>query len=247
MALTSRMLTRHLKLGVMGAIAMFALVGCANRGGPGGAQPTAAQEQFDRVRSGVQNAHATWAKCAQAMVDAPELAILQRHQPFKIDDLTLAQMSDTAKVTPAEAKLLSLRYEAVVRCRKQRDIILAPVDAAVVSIHGDYETKADRDLVNLIQRKMTWGEYVTHAKQYVTEREAKLQARGEQVATSLRAADQTERAERQRQQEQQAQYYQQQQLIQQQQQYQQQLIDQVNRPIQTSCNRLGSYTNCTTQ
>jgi hypothetical protein len=82
--------------------------------------------------------------------------------------------------TPQDAALLrSLQQEYLAPCRKMALASAAKVHPAIVAILTDSYARADANTAQLVDRDITWGEYVSENQAIVTHRRAELLAAGE--------------------------------------------------------------------
>jgi hypothetical protein len=155
-----------------------------------------------------------------------------------LDDIgraTLLQMADSTKATSREVELLSDRHSRLQVCRKGFLEGLAKVTPSLVVVLLEEYAKSDENLVDLAQRKITWGDYITRARALSAELQSKSIAALQKIQANLEASHQQELAQRQAAFDAIARYNQ-----------NQQLINAINRPVTTNCNRFGAMVNCTT-
>jgi hypothetical protein len=112
-----------------------------------------------------------------------------------------------------------------------------------VPIYTAFYAASENSLIDLIQRKQSWGEHARRVKAEVTKTEAELVAEGRRIDGGLQ---QSHEAELQRRQAASAAFLQYSQT--------QQIINAINRPVVTNCNSFGTLasnsfgatTNCVT-
>ena len=97
--------------------------------------------------------------CLQAVYDSPEGAPLRAHQPFNVRDASLAQLANPAFATPAEVAAITAIHPRYQACQKElldRMSSLAPSEAPIFAKHF---RNTDDDLLSVVQRRMTWGDF----------------------------------------------------------------------------------------
>ena len=215
-------------------IAAIAIAGCA----------TGAQQQMTQNKLTVAETFKKYKACAEPLNENLNYAPLWIHTFKYGTHSNLLQLSDQTKITDADrASFLAWRAD-ITSCRPIIDG-LAAADPAFVSIIRDAQSSADAVRVRLIQRQITWGEANTEIEALDRQSAATLTAEDKRLGSELAAENRAELERRQAAMQAVAQSMQQQQALQQQQQQNQQLINAINRPVNTSCNRMGTFTNCT--
>jgi hypothetical protein len=208
------------------------LAGCA----------TAAQRQYQSIRNNDQAAGQEYRACMEAVYDSPEFEPLRRHIPYKITDVTLEQLSDNSLATDDQIRLILEAHPKKQSCRKQALDHLAQFAPTVVPIALSGFTKNEDNLIDLIQKKQSWGAYVRRGRDIGIAEQAEMQAEARRITSELQQSHEAELAQRQAAAQSAAaalaQYAQ-----------TQQIINNMNRPTFTNCLRIGpqgSMLNCTT-
>src|SRR5258708_15121260 len=168
-------------------LALLALAGCA----------TAAQRQAEQIGTNTQATGDQFRACVTTAYYAPESASFRLHVPFDIRDATLQQMTSTAKITDEEIQAIYVLHPRVNDCRKTAREGFARTTPSIVPLYTDTFNRGELALIDLIERKVTWGEYVTGAKARNVELNAKLTAAFQQIGTNLQQSHQAEMANRQ--------------------------------------------------
>ncbi len=145
-------------------------------------------------------------------------------------------MTSTAKVTDEEVQAIYATHPRLNECRRTTLESYARTTPSIVPIFTDALNRGELSLIDLIQRKITWGEYVTSTKEHMAELSSRLSAEFQQIGANLLQSHQAELANRQAAANAMMQYYQ-----------TQQLINAVNRPVVTNCQGFGSMVNCVSQ
>lgn len=215
-------------------VALVGLVSCL------GGCATSAQRQAAAMNAGASAAIAELTACAQSAYDNPAFAELRVRAPLNLSQASLIQMTDTSKVTPSEVLLLSERHAMVVPCRQHAFEQLSSSFPKAVPILIELAAAADQRLLDLAQRKITWGEYVSKGKRILEEAQVRLVVARQQTIERLDAAHQQEMINRQaalnamsKSLATTAQYYQ-----------NQQVINNMNRSVMTNCTTVGNTVNC---
>jgi hypothetical protein len=203
--------------------ALALLTGCA----------TAAQRQAQQIKVTTQSTVAQLKSCVAAVYNSAVYNAIRPHLPLDIRDATLEQMTSTAKVTDEEIKAIYAQHPQMQACRKTALESLEPVTPTLVPILADEWDKNEQMLIELVQRKITWGEYVTRGKERTVETTQRLTAAAQQIDAGLQRSYEAEMAQRQRAADAMMQFHQ-----------NQQLINSLNRPVITNCQGFGNMVNC---
>lgn len=81
--------------------------------------------------------------------------------------------------------LRSLQQDYLAPCRRMALESAAKVHPAIMAILTDSYARADANTARLIDREITWGEYVSENQAIVTHRRAELLAAGESIQRDL--------------------------------------------------------------
>jgi hypothetical protein len=153
-------------------IALLAIGGCASK------TPPEAARVHGIAATDAPAIDACWRK----VLTSPQHQSLRDRMGDYADSPTAAMKSNPAKATPQEAALLqSLQQDYLAPCRKMALQSAAKVHPAIVAILTDSYSRADANTARLINRDMTWGEYVSENQAIVTHRRAELLAAGESM------------------------------------------------------------------
>jgi hypothetical protein len=118
--------------------------------------------------------------CWRRVLASPQHQALRDRMGDHADSPTVAMKSNPAKATPQEAALLqSLREDYLAPCRRMALQSAAKVHPTIVAILTDSYARADANTARLLNRDITWGEYVSENQAIVTHRRAELLAAGE--------------------------------------------------------------------
>jgi hypothetical protein len=194
---------------------------------------TQAQRQFQEMRTTNQEIAAQLKACSAAVYNSAEFVPLRPHIPLSISDTTLEQLSDTTLASPDEIRAIFAVHPRLQECRKTALAALLQIEPSVVLILTTSFNKGEDTLLTLIQRKVTWGEYVRQVRDRTAETQAEVQAEGSRIVGELRQENQAELEQRQRAADAIAAWAQ-----------TQQLINAANRPVITNCNAFSNMVNC---
>ncbi len=151
-------------------IALLAIGGCASK------TPPEAARVHGIAATDAPAIDACWRK----VLASPQHQALKEKMGDHADSPTAAMKSNPAKAAPREAALLqSLQQDYLAPCRRMALESAAKVHPAIVAILADSYARADANTAQLINREITWGEYVSENQAIVTHRRAELLAAGE--------------------------------------------------------------------
>jgi hypothetical protein len=204
---------------------LLLLAGCA----------TAAQRQMQNIHQTVLAAVTELKTCQAAVRELPEAEALREHLPRDLRDATLDQMMDKSKVTAEQIAAIKLIHPKIAECRRTFLDHIEPVLPSIAAIYADEMQQGDARLIELLQRKITWGTYITNGKETGVAFKPKIDAEWQKIAGGLERSHEAELAQRQAAANSLMQYYQ-----------TQEMIDAMNRPqINTAtCTSMGNTVNC---
>jgi hypothetical protein len=157
-------------------IALLAISGCA------GKTPPEAARVHGIAATDAPAIDACWRK----VLTSPQHQALKEKMGDHADSPAAAMKSNPAKATPHEAALLqSLQQDYLAPCRRMALASAAKVHPAIVAVLADSYARADANTARLIDREITWGEYVSENQAIVTHRRAELLAAGEAMQRDL--------------------------------------------------------------
>jgi hypothetical protein len=169
------------------AAAAVLLAGCA----------TAAQRQYQAMASNNQSAAQDLQACTMSVYDSPEFAPLRRHIPYKATDATLEQLSDNRSATDDEIKLIFEIHPKVQSCRKQALDDISQSTPTLVPIVLAVITKDEDSLIDLIQKKESWGAHIRRVRDALIAGTAEAQAEAQRIVAGLQQSHEAELAQRQ--------------------------------------------------
>jgi hypothetical protein len=118
---------------------------------------TAAQRQYETIRTGNQAVAEQAKTCAAELANSPEAAPLQGHAILNPTAATLAQLSDPALATPSEIAAINQLYPRYKTCQQAMVAGLSRTMPSVAPILGRSVAASDDANILLVQRKMPWG------------------------------------------------------------------------------------------
>jgi hypothetical protein len=198
-----------------------------------GACATQAQRQLQTIVQGNKAADAEYVACVTAIYSSPASEPVRPHFPLKATDATLAQLADGSLVTADQAETIFSLHPQVQDCQRRFLTELMNTTPAYVPILTDDYNKFEDDLLLLVQRKMTWGEFTKRRRDRAAAVQAAIQAISQRIMAGLEREHENEMARRQAAAQAFAQWAQ-----------TQQMINAVNRPVMTNCNAIGNMVNC---
>ena len=158
------------------SIVFLAVAGCAGR------TPPEAARVHGIAATDTPAIDACWRK----VLTSPQHQALKDRMGDHADSPTAAMKSSPAKATPQEAAMLrSLQQDYLAPCRRMALESAAKVHPAIMAILTDSYARADANTARLIDREITWGEYVSENQAIVTHRRAELLAAGESIQRDL--------------------------------------------------------------
>jgi hypothetical protein len=197
---------------------------------------TAAQRQYQAIKSNNQSALQDLQTCAMAVYNSPEFAPLRRHVHFKPTDATLEQLTDANVATDEEIRVILEEHPKLQSCRQRTLDQISQTTPTAVPIFLAITTKSEDSLIDLIQKKQSWGAHVRRVRDVTIAGDAELQAEGQRVVAGLQQSHEAELARRQAAADAFVHYSQ-----------TQQIINNMNRPIITNCDRVAGMVNCVSQ
>jgi len=174
-----------LKIGaVLGAVLLAAA--CA----------TQAQQQGQQMKATLDAAGHDFDVCATAVDQDPAIAPIQEKLPKDLRNATLRQQTDETRATEPQIAALYVLHDKMSVCREHSIQAITNVSPILASIMVDKFTKSDKQLIGLIQKKLTWGEYVTGQRDINAAATAAIAAEDQKIVSSLRQSHEAELARR---------------------------------------------------
>lgn len=209
---------------------LVAVSGCA----------TQAQRKLTGIQQDVKKSEAEVKACFAAVRAKPEYAaFVARKMPESRPSLT--QLADDSIISESDRALYIAFVQDGQPCRDMSLAEAGRISPAMYNAASTGQSNADKIRLALVQRKITWGQFYqsimdNQAATRTASRSADQELMGElkaehqdemnrraSVAAAFAAASQQMQENQQR----------------------QQMINAINRPVNTTCNRMGDQTNCT--
>jgi hypothetical protein len=153
------------------------------------------------------------AACNAAVYNSPEAAVLRSHMPFKPSDATLQQIGDPSLASDEEINALFITHLQVQDCCRTFLTEMSQSAPSLVPIFTAFYNRNEDDLLALIHKQLTWGEFNKKRRDEAAEAQAAVQAEGRRIVEGLKQDNAAELAQRQRAGEAIAQWAQTQQMI----------------------------------
>ena len=196
---------------------------------------TAAQRQHQMMSTTIQSASQNLLACIATVHDSAEYAPLRKHIPSKISDATLEQLADTNLASEEEIKAIFATHPKLQSCRQDFLSQISQTVSTVAPIFVTIWMKSDNSLVDLVQKKQSWGDHLRRRREAANEGQVQLAEENKRIMAGLSQSHQAELARRQAAANAFTQYNQ-----------TQQIINNMNRPVNCMSNRVGNqvFTNC---
>ena len=208
---------------------------------------TAAQRKTLSMRSDVKAANARILQCTKNIENNPAHQSLISHTP-KAKNITPMHMADTAIPAEEDVKNIIAFYNEEANCRSLIIESLTGIAPSMVTIFIQGFQGYDLITADLIERKISWGAANKRKLAVYDETQAKIKEEGSRIDQELQMSHEAELSRRQalaaglsdaltewgKQQQYLADRLQ-----------NQQMINSLNRPVMTNCQRFGNSINCT--
>ena len=168
-----------------------------------------------------------------AIYDSPAYAPLRAHMPLDIRDATLQQLSDPSLATGTEVAAILQEHPQTQACRKAFLDEISQLTPSVGAIFMAQYTKSDDSLMDLIQKKQSWGQHEQRVRAAYEDGVSQNVAEMRRINADLQQSNQIEVEQRQQAAGLMMQYLQ-----------TQQMINSMNQPVVTNCNAFGNSVNC---
>lgn len=154
----------------------------------------------------------------------------------------MALLNNTTKPTPREVQALIALHDSIRPCRIEALEGYGKVHPAYVSLYAEAFSRADDDLLSLIQGRITWGQHAKLVQENMVELQAGFAKVSQEINYNLANAHTFEVQQRQAAAQALSAWAAQQQQI----QAQQNIANAINRPRYTQCRYVGVYLQCNT-
>jgi hypothetical protein len=100
--------------------------------------------------------------CLARLYNSPETASLRPHVPLNPINATAAQLSDPSYPTPPEIAAIRAIYPHFLECQHQAVAALAETLPGLVPVRERLHAVSQEDLRLLLERRLSWGAWLTH-------------------------------------------------------------------------------------
>jgi type III secretory pathway component EscV len=197
---------------------------------------TQAQRQAESIEQTFSSAIAEGQSCYSAIFSDTAFSPLSGYIIPDISAASMHLLAKKEKATSKQVQAIFALHPKYQKCRKAFSDTLGSSVPTVAMILVNSWIEEDQLILDLVERKVTWGAYTHKMQQLGRSLSASLQTEWQSIATYLAEAD---AAERQQRQEALAAFANAMERYSQ----QQQRIDKI---ITTNCSRVGNYVNCMT-
>ena len=202
---------------------------------------TGAQKQYATITADLATTKNNFEACVRSISDRDQYAPVFTHLP-KVGRPSLEQLADQSKISDADKVTFLGMQNELQTCRQMRLEGFGKVYPEAGSVLATTYAEGDNLRVSLIQKRISWGDYVSKINELNIRSQGDLRGAGQHMISELNQEHQAElnrraaiasaigaaadqiNANYQR----------------------QQLINAVSAPHTTSCNRFGNQVNCTT-
>lgn len=171
--------------------------------------------------------------CSKAVSDLPEYQILDPHIPRDIRTATLEQLMDRSLVTDEEIAAVLFVHPKTQVCKEQYISQISSTTPTLGTIIATMFTKTERSLIDLLQRRKSWGDHIQSVKEIATQYMSEIAAEEQRINSGLAQSHANELQQRQAAANAITQFAQ-----------TQQIINAMNRPVFTNCTGLANTVNC---
>lgn len=122
--------------------------------------------------------------------------LILNHVPDSPAKTTLDQLTDESLVSDEEAAAWREFHASVEKCRQQALTKMSGVVPGIASILSTSYAHGDDNLIDLLQKKITWGEYARRRRDLDSEVGGQLVAEDLREASGVQRAQEADAAER---------------------------------------------------
>lgn len=161
----------------------YALAGCS----------TVAQKQYKTLTTDIAALFKEHQICLGNIEKLPEYTVLKQHIPHDIRQVTIKQLTNNKKANKQEIKAIHELFPYYQKCRNTLSTQMYRTEPKYVPVLKSTWGKLDDIDLQLINRKMSWGEAATLIKKMSTDIEHNMQVVSQKIAQRFYQADQLER------------------------------------------------------
>lgn len=175
--------------------------------------------------------------CIETMRNKQEYEPIAMHfKNLETRQYTIEQLTDKSIPSPQEAHLAASLYDELAECRSSLRAAIASVREDALPILAENERQDENIVIRIVQRQISWGEAAQAEQALTVATQEKIAAIDREWKTELKEENRAELEQRQVAVDSTVQYFQ-----------NQQIINAMDRPINTRCFATGMMVNCTTQ
>lgn len=163
------------------------LLGCA----------TAAQRQLRSMVGNDQAALQRLQACTANIYNSPDLEPLRKDLPLNPNSASLEQLANTNFVSGVEVRLIFANHPKLQACRQEFIAQISQTTPTWVPIFVKMTTTNDNYLIELLQKKLDWGDFLERLRQTTNEANAELVAENQRILAALEQSHEAELARRQ--------------------------------------------------
>jgi len=169
-------------------VAILSLGGCGYQ--------TAAEWRADGVSRNWQAGPRILDSCMRTVYESDRFAPLRPHLPYDPAQASLAQMTNKKIATDEEIRTLFTVHPSIQECRQYYLNHTASATPTLVPPLATQYAKWDADVVQLIQKKLSWGQFATQQRTTAVEAQAQVAVEMQRVSAGLQSALDAEAAQR---------------------------------------------------
>lgn len=173
------------KIATIAAVTL--LFGCA----------TAAQRQLQSMAVNNREALQESQACVAAIYNLPDLEPLRKNLPLNVDSASLEQLSNLNYISDVEVQLITANYPKLQTCRQNTITRLAQTTPTWAPIFAKLFVTNDSNLVELVQKKLRWGEFLQRLREASVAAKSELSTENQRILAGLEASHEAEVARRQ--------------------------------------------------
>jgi hypothetical protein len=196
---------------------------------------TQAEMRAQAIDTNTSAATTAFNQCVRNLIDSKEFEPIRENVPYNPLEATLQQLADTAKATKQQVAAILTVHPRYQQCRSALQTALSSTTPTIVPIIVSQWTQNDANLVLVVQRKISWGNYVQRLRDLFVRQGEQMIAEYQRIGQGLQQSHEAELENRRRAFQALADYAQ-----------QQQIIDNMRRPSRTNCTTWQNHVNCVT-
>jgi hypothetical protein len=200
---------------------------------------TPAQREANTLKTTVKSASAVYNSCTSQVLADQSYLPLRSHIPLdSFLNATVEQMESDDYPSQQDIQLISQLSDNLTPCRQQFIAVLDTVPGDLGAPFENYDSTEQQSIIILSQGHSTWGQFVQVMHTAAVQRHDQGIAALGQLDSQLQAENAVEVAQRQQALQNYSNYMQRQQEI-------NAVNNAASRPVNTTCNQMGTQTNCT--